>query len=84
MVKNVKFFSQVDLESGIASLAVFLFGEGEVKTSFLGEERVVHLKEEGVREDYFILEVTTLPPKGRELPESYSQELFLFLRRWAS
>ena len=49
MVKNVKFFSQVDLESGIASLAVFLFGEGEVKTSFLGEERVVHLKEEGVR-----------------------------------
>ena len=55
MVKNVKFFSQVDLESGIASLAVFLFGEGEVKTSFLGEERVVHLKEEGVREDYYIL-----------------------------
>ena len=57
MVKNVKFFSQVDLESGIASLAVFLFGEGEVKTSFLGEERVVHLKEEGVREDYYILEI---------------------------
>ena len=28
--------------------------------------------------------VTTLPPKGRELPESYSQELFLLLRRWAS
>ena len=29
-------------------------------------------------------EVTTLPPKGRELPESYSQELFLLSRRWAS
>ena len=28
--------------------------------------------------------VTTLPPKGRELPESYSQELFLLLRRRAS
>ena len=28
--------------------------------------------------------VTTLPPKGRELPEPYSQELFLLLRRWAS
>ena len=28
--------------------------------------------------------VTTLPPKGRKLPESYSQELFLLLRRWAS
>lgn len=28
--------------------------------------------------------VTTLPPKGRELLGSYSQELFLLLRRWAS
>ena len=28
--------------------------------------------------------VTTLPPKGGELPESYSQELFLLLRRRAS
>ena len=30
------------------------------------------------------VQVTTLPPKGRELPESYSQELFLLLRRRAS
>ena len=30
------------------------------------------------------LDVTTFPPKGRELPESYSQELFLLSRRWAS
>ena len=28
--------------------------------------------------------VTTLPPKGGELPESYSQKLFLLLRRRAS
>lgn len=28
--------------------------------------------------------VTTLSPKGRELPETYSQELFLLLRRRAS
>ena len=28
--------------------------------------------------------VTTLPPKGKELPESYSQKLFLLLRRRAS
>lgn len=31
-----------------------------------------------------VLAVTTLPPKGRELLGSYSQELFLLLRRWAS
>ena len=32
----------------------------------------------------YITMVTTHPPKGRELPESYSQELFLLSRRWAS
>ena len=40
---------------------------------------------EGIYDRTHIAEyVTTLPPRGRELPESYSQKLFLLLRRRAS
>ena len=42
------------------------------------------LKQKLSRLEVYANRVTTLPPKGRELPESYSQELFLLLRRWAS
>ena len=51
MESRVKFFTQVDNEAGIASLAVFLYGEGSVVVGFQGEERVVELSKEGRRED---------------------------------
>ncbi|MGN1178666.1 MAG: hypothetical protein ACI4SI_06470, partial [Candidatus Ornithospirochaeta sp.] len=70
MESRVKFFTQVDNEAGIASLAVFLYGEGCVKLSFQGEERVVELSKEGRREDYFIL--NTLLWNGKKDPSLYS------------
>ena len=44
------------------------------------------LEEEGTKiwTNHYNGLVTTLPPKGRELSESYSQKLFLLLRRRAS
>ena len=70
MESSVKFFTQVDNEAGIASLAVFLYGEGSVVVNFQGEERVVELSKEGIREDYFIL--NTLLWKGKKDPGLYS------------
>ena len=70
MESRVKFFTQVDNEAGIASLAVFLYGEGCVKLSFQGEERVVELSKERRREDYFIL--NTHLWNGKKDPNLYS------------
>lgn len=70
MESRVKFFTQVDNEAGIASLAVFLYGEGSVVVGFQGEERVVELSKEGRREDYFIL--NTLLWNGKKDPSLYS------------
>ena len=70
MESMVKFFSQVDLEAGIASLSVFIYGEGPVKLSFQGEEREVMLNDSGVREDFFILSVRLW--KGVQDPYLYS------------
>lgn len=70
MESRVKFFTQLDNEAGIASLAVFLYGEGSVVVNFQGEERVVELSKEGIREDYFIL--NTLLWKGKKDPGLYS------------
>ena len=41
MESRVKFFTQVDNEAAIASLTVFLYGEGKVEVRFQGEERLV-------------------------------------------
>ena len=70
MESRVKFFTQVDNEAGIASLTVFLYGEGKVEVSFQGEERVVELSKERRREDYFIL--NTLLWNGKKDPSLYS------------
>ena len=66
MESRVKFFTQVDNEAGIASLTVFLYGEGKVEVSFQGEERLVELSKEGKREDFFIL--NTLLWDGKKNP----------------
>ena len=70
MESRVKFFTQVDNEAGIASLTVFLYGEGKVEVSFQGEERLVELSKEGKREDFFIL--NTLLWDGKKNPRLYS------------
>lgn len=73
MEKTVKFFTQVDQEAGIASLTLFLYGEGSARIAFQGEERVTELKKEGVREDFFILSIRLWD--GKKSPELYSIEI---------
>ena len=70
MERRIKFFTQVEIEARIASLSVFLYGEGKAKVSFEGEERIVDLTEDGRREDFFIVDVRLW--NGKKDPNLYS------------
>ncbi|MGN1164367.1 MAG: hypothetical protein ACI4S4_06120 [Candidatus Ornithospirochaeta sp.] len=73
MVERVSIRTMLDEESGMASAAVTLWGEGDAVLCLEGEERSVSLSMEGVRQDFYILSARVW--QGTDGPELYTLEL---------
>lgn len=70
MLERVLFRSMLDEESGMASLSLFLYGEGRVIIELEKEEREVEITKEGKREDFYILGARLW--EGEKNPDLYS------------
>lgn len=69
MIDCVEIKTMVDEESGMASVAVTLFGKGDAKLFLEGEIRNVSLGDDGTREDFYLLSSRLW--QGTVAPELY-------------